>query len=878
MQLFRRLSFTMLLMSMMTLVACGGGDGDLTGGGDGGGGTSDAVTLTVVKSDGDLSAANDVTVSATVVENGSAVVNKTVTFTLAVEGSATFDPVSSTATTDANGIATIIVKVTDVKGSVNVIASYESATDNISFNSAGDGDGTDLATILSISISDSNVTEQSPATISVTVLADGEVVIGEVVTFTTTLGSFSPETGTALTGDGGIATIVLNGGDVSGAGTVTANVSSSESVSVGFTTQAAGSIVLKLGAGEPFVEGEILVSLSPLSAGGTSVISVSLVDEQNQLYAESAEFTFTSLCSAQTTPTASLDSPIVTSNGKAESVYFAKGCVGDDPITVNVVVNGQNLSATGSIEVLSAALGSIQFVSATPEHIAIQGAGSDERPESATVIFKVLDTNSNPLSGKDVTFSLSSTIGGIILNPINATTNNEGLVQTVVNSGTVARTVRVLASVDDSDPVIQTQSGELKISTGIPDQDSMSIAASNLAPRAWNHDGVEVTLTARLGDAFNNPPPATAVYFTTEGGSIENLDASCTTGDDGSCSVIWRSQYPRPVGHILGDVNNPNQVPKLPLANNKGVMGQNYGGRVTILATTIGEESFPDLNGNGRFDVCELPAFLGTTIYNNTYNKTGNGKPCLGDGSFDDSADDIPFSYLGKDVSGRFYDIGEAFADYNEDGVFNQLSGAEAGGELEELVDFNQNGVYDGKDGKYNGILCAIPAHDGCAAETSLDIKAQMVIVMSGDTPYICVNSSFDSGVIAAGDESKLTAYSASSREFCENKTDDTFAAKQHRDNDDKLFLAPKASGSVVITMADLHNQPMPAGTEVSFKSSVGSVTSGTSDWEGNRNGGSQFFATIKAGEDIESGTLDVILTFEGGDKVTVRVADIYIQ
>jgi hypothetical protein len=127
----------MLLMSMMTLVACGGGDGDLTGGGDGG--TTGAVTLAVTKSDGDLSAANDVTVTATVVDNGSAVVNKTVTFTLAVDGSATFSPVSGAVTTDANGIATVTVKVTDVKGSVNVIASYESTTDNISFNSAGDG-------------------------------------------------------------------------------------------------------------------------------------------------------------------------------------------------------------------------------------------------------------------------------------------------------------------------------------------------------------------------------------------------------------------------------------------------------------------------------------------------------------------------------------------------------------------------------------------------------------------------------------------------------------------------------------------------------------------------------------------------------------------
>lgn len=757
MELLRRFSFTVLLMSLMTLVACGSGDGDLTGSG---------------------------------------------------------------------------------------------------------GGGTDPETTLSISISDSNVTEQNPATISVKVLTDGQAVIGDVVTFTTSLGSFLPETGTALTGSDGIATIVLNGGNISGAGIVTADLSSGESASVGFTTQAPSAIILRLGSGTPFTEGSINISLSPLSAGGTSVISASLVDEQDQLYSDSAEFTFTSLCSTQVVPTASLDSPVVTSNGAAESIYFAKGCVGDDPITVNVVVNGQNLSATGSIKVLSADVGSIQFVSATPEHIAIQGAGNDERPESATVIFKVLDTNSNPVSNKNVSFSLSSTIGGVGLNPINATTNNDGLVQTVVNSGTVARTIRVLASVDDSDPVVQTQSSELKISTGIPDQDSMSISASNLAPRAWNHDGVEVTIVARLADAFNNPPPATAVYFTTEGGSIENLDASCTTGDDGSCSVIWRSQFPRPEGHVLGDVNNPNQVPTPPLANNKGVMGQKYGGRVTILATTIGEESFPDLNGNGRFDVCEVPAFVG-----------GIGKPCLGDGSFNQSGANI--SYSGNDVSGRPYDIGEAYADYNEDGIFNQLSGAEPGGELEELVDFNQNGVYDGKDGKYNGILCAIPAHSGCAEEKSLDIKAQIVIVMSGDTPYICINSSTDSGTV---DDTKLTDYSANSRDFCNNKTDDLVNNKQHRDNDDKLFLSPKSSGSVVITMADLHNQPMPAGTTVSFKSSVGSVTSGTSDWEGNDNGGDHFSATIKAGEEVESGTLDVILTFEDGGTITVPVAHIYIQ
>tara|TARA_R110002167_G_scaffold192162_2_gene394608 strand:+ start:843 stop:3182 length:2340 start_codon:yes stop_codon:yes gene_type:complete len=737
-------------------------------------------------------------------------------------------------------------------------------------------------TVLTLSMSDINVTEQTPATVTVVVQTDGQVVSGEVVTFTTSLGSFLPEAGTALTGDDGVASIVLNGGDVSGAGTVTASVSSGVSESIGFTTQAPKSTVLRLGSGTPFIEGDISISLSPISAAGTSVISASLVDEQGNLFSKSAEVVFTSICSEQVNATASIDSPVVTSNGVAESTYQAKGCVGDDPITVNVVINDQNLSASGSINVLAADVGSIQFVSATPEHISIQGAGSDTRPESAVVIFKVLDTSGIPVRNKDVNFALTSTIGGIKLTPDTATTNSEGLVQAVVNSGTVARTIRVIASIDGSDPVIQTQSSELKISTGIPDQDSMSLSVSNFAPRAWDHDGVEVTVTARLADAFNNPPPATAVYFTTEGGSIENLGASCTTGDDGSCSVIWRSQYPRPEGHVLGDGNNPNQVPTPPLANNKGIMGQKYGGRVTILATTIGEESFPDLNGNGRFDVCEVPAFIG-----------GVGKPCLADGSFDTSGNDIIYS--GNDVSGNPYDIGEAYADYNEDGVFNQEAGGEAGGELEELVDFNQNGVYDAPDGKYNGILCAIPTHSGCAEKTSLDINAHSVIVMSGDTPYICINSSVDSSTsiddgttevepatdpisYEPSDEDKFTEYSAISRQFCENTPDATFVTKQHRNNDDNLFLERKSSGSVSITMADFHNQPMPSGTEISFETSVGSITSGPSVWSSNANGGSRFSATIKASDEEESGTLNVVITFEDGDIVTMHVADIYIR
>ena len=551
---------------------------------------------------------------------------------------------------------------------------------------------------VTLAISNVNVTEQSPVTIAATVMEGSIPKEGTVVTFSTTLGNFTPEAGTALTNSNGVASLVLNSGVVSGAGIVIATLSTGEEGAIGFTTEAvSSSIVLRMGngTGDDFTESVANLSLDQISAGGTTVVSVSLIDEQGELYSETVEVNFSSRCTEG--GTATLSSIVTTSNGLATSTYLAQGCVGNDAIQVNSNVASINLSATATINVQQAEIGSIVFESVSIEHIAIRGAGSAVRPESAIVIFKVLDRNSNPVDNIDVTFSLLSDSGEVSLSPLEATTDSEGLVQTVVNSGTVPRVVNVIASIDVGNSVIQTLSNQLKISTGLADQDSMSIATSNLAPQALNHDGVEVQLTARLGDASNNPPPPTAVYFTTEGGSIENLEASCITGDDGSCTVTWRSQFPRPEGNELGDVNNVTHVPEL-----INTMGQNYGGRVTILATSTGEESFPDLNNNGRFDVCEVSAFLG-----------GVGKPCNADGSFNQDGEDIVYS--GNDTSGRPYDQPEAFVDHNEDGHFNPSYEAtlplveEYGGEREEPVDFNKNGLYDGRDGKYNGFLCAIP-------------------------------------------------------------------------------------------------------------------------------------------------------------------------
>jgi len=640
--------------------------------------------------------------------------------------------------------------------------------------------------ILTISISDTNVTEQNPATITVTLNKDGEPVAGEVITFTASLGHFLPESGTALTGTNGVATIVLNSGDISGAGLVTASVNQSQKVSIGFSTQATSSVILSLGSAD--------VSLAEVSSGGTSVISISIIDEQGDLYTEAVEFSFKSICSQKVNPTAVLSTPYTTSNGIATSTYLAQGCVGDDTITINTVVAGVNLSATTTVNILPADAGSIIYVSALPEAIFIKGTGGDE---SSTIVFRVLDVNGNPVENKDVEFELSTTVGGLTLDPLMATTNAMGEVQTVVNSGTVSTSIKVKATITGTDPVISSLSKQLVLSTGVPDQDSFDLSANILNPEGWNISGSEVSATARLADAFNNPvPDGTAVSFTTEGGSI---DSFCTTLN-GSCSVIWRSQQPRPEGHVLGDFNNIDNVPEV-----FNTMGQKYGGRATILATAIGEESFPDSNGNGRFDASEVEDFNGNNI------------------------------------SGLPYDLKEAFVDHNEDVFYNpgeKSSLEQSGGDLEEFTDFDNNGVFAQNDGLYNGVLCSEPAHAGCSEnDKSINVRAELVLIMSGSNPKF---ESLTPTIVIVGEST--------------------------------------STGSVII--ADLHNQPMPASSKVSFFASVGSIVGASSfTWPSdNHNGGTQFSVVIKGETTPKSGTLTVEVETPAGLITSFSVSTITIN
>ncbi len=360
------------------------------------------------------------------------------------------------------------------------------------------------------------------------------------------------------------------------------------------------------GSGSTFQSGMIGISSANVAAGGATSLSVTVVDQTGALYtAQSVTVTFSSTCISTglatiapsgTSTAGSTADTVSSTTGTIDATYAAKGCSGPDVITASAAVASTNLSATGTVTVAAASIGSIQFVSATPASIGLKGTGLNE---TSTVVFKVLDSSGAPRPGVNVSFTLNTTAGGLSLSPPPYVSAADGTVQTVVSAGTEHTAVRVTASI--ASPALSTQSSALTVTTGLPASGAFSIAVA--APsygslacpnvESYGIDLVTVPITVQLADRYNNPAPdGTSVAFTANGGHV---GGSCTTPiktpGDGTCQVTWTSANPRPT---------TSSTP--PVFRN---------GRAMILATAIGEESFDDVNSSGYYQAGDPFSDLG---------------------------------------------------------------------------------------------------------------------------------------------------------------------------------------------------------------------------------------------------------------------------
>jgi len=193
---------------------------------------------------------------------------------------------------------------------------------------------------------------------------------------------------------------------------------------------------------------------------------------------------------------------------------------------------------------------------------------------------------------------------------------------------------------------------------GVVSQNNFTILSSELEPSIFPDPAsntfvyTQLTITVRVGDRNNQKlTDGHTVFFKTEWGLI---DPSCVTAD-GFCTVNWETSS--------GDT-----AP----ADHKN----------TIMAYTLGEESFTDVNGNGIFD------------------DNDNATP---------SFDDIEEPYVDSNQS-QSYDTGEPIADVNKN-------------DAHDLGDSFFNG-----EGCTHSILCS-------ATQKSIYVWDDLELSMNGPPP-----------------------------------------------------------------------------------------------------------------------------------------------
>lgn len=558
--------------------------------------------------------------------------------------------------------------------------------------------------------------------------SDSTGIANQLVTFTAGNASLTPNT--ALTNNQGIAQISYTP-SVTDIGAANLNVSLDYQQNPAQNYQSnllyevlpTGVIeddgVIKLGhfdSNDQFIEGVLGTALPAIdgqyiiSAGGNIGVTATIVTETDDgsisRIQTPTSISFSSDCVLG--GHASIDSPVSTLSGTASSTFQNSSCSGnsqrDDLIVATVQSGNQTVTASLPIILESQTIVSLNFISAEPTNIRIKGAGGTASSESSLVTFQVMGSDNQPVAQQDVHFSLDTHVGGLNFAGNTTSTvsgsNAEGLVSVRVNSGTMPTPVRVLARIQDSDgnTLVSSQSEQLTVNTGLPQQLGFTLSPTLYNPEADLFDGEPVTLTVFAADSFGNPAPDdTTINFTSEGGHIT---PSCLTVN-GQCSVEWLSANPRVPDH-----------------------------RITVLAYALGHETFFDTNGNNIFDEDDGSSTL------SCYDTQGTLQACSGNGM------DIE-AYRPN----GFSDLPDTFRDDNENGIHD---------DGEKYFSTTNSPIHNGPDGKFNGPQCQEGlALCGIGAANKAYIRKALVMTMSGSHAHFTL---WQDGNLIVDDSGRETA------------------------------------------------------------------------------------------------------------------------
>ena len=543
-----------VLLALISLFSCGGSGGSLsredTSVDNGGGSATVTRSMQLVFTDANgqpsdsLSELTPLTLTATAIDsNGDPVTSTLITYKFQPEGLAIFGNDSGTASTDANGVATIQILVGENSGAGEIVAALSSGEEaTTTFNSTGNSEGGGSRSI-QLALTDqlngeasAELSPTSPLILTAIVShSNGAPVTSTLITYTFQpdgLAVFGNDSGTASTDANGVATIDILVGEDSGAGQITATLSSGETTTTTFNS--AGTTL----AGEQPASLDLFGSSTQLASSGSDEIElIALVKDVNNVLLEGINVIFSVNSEATIQLENSGNVGVTGADGIARAFLNTQNKPENRTITVTATASGLAEPKTLDVRVVGTGIS----VNAPPSVI----LGS----EAELTIF-LSDSDGKGIANKTV--QISSENGNLFYN----FDSPPKLVTELVTDGEGQATVTYSANNSGIDVITATGLNAQGVPGNISvqqDQFSFTIVASddiNLGELST----LELTWLKENSPLFNG-----AITLTTTRGTLNT--SSVTTDADGKASFqISSANAGRAVVSAQGKDTNDNIV------------------------------------------------------------------------------------------------------------------------------------------------------------------------------------------------------------------------------------------------------------------------------------------------------------------------------
>jgi hypothetical protein len=563
-----------------------------------------ALSIVILGADGNASNTlkedNPLTVRVSIVDLDGAIQNVDDEIITLASDLGTVAPANGSALTD-DGVAEFTLEFNGTVGAGAVTATYATAQGDLQLteNLEAQTDADSLF-VLSMSRSTGSLTPSNPVTVTVNLRsssASGPAVAGELVSLTSEISDITPSNGSAITDASGNATFTLQYNGVDGAGVVTAGYTSAEGNTFSNSlnvTSSQGTPLYSLNISEPtsgsdFDEDGVDVEIK-LTTDATSTVEAQII----------------ALATTVGSISPSNGQALTDSDGNANFRLIGDGTTGAGLLTATFTdADGNIYEDVTSVSMEAKDLPEnklrLLFVSAAPTTIAIKGSGGGAgTQETAVVSYQVLDSEGVGVADAAVQFTLTTDLGGVALETATDTTDAQGIVRAVVQSGTLPTPVRVKACLikdsddsgdpkpcdADSPPVL---SDTLTIAVGVPVASRYNIynlpATGCTGPT--DTAGTVCTLEIAAFDRTGNP---------VVDGTVANVVSSCggvgQSGGDGSTgSCVFGAES---FGRCIVEWVAPDGMFSSTECSDGVAVG--------VLAYTLGEENFDDTDGDGYFD------------------------------------------------------------------------------------------------------------------------------------------------------------------------------------------------------------------------------------------------------------------------------------